>query len=80
VASFLLHNRHAESECAATFAAWRGFDSPLRASSPIASCLAGGHELWWLVEADDTDHALGHLPAFVAERTRAVRIARTPLP
>ena len=34
VADFLLHHRHAPEECGASFAAWRGFPSPLR----------GGHE------------------------------------
>jgi hypothetical protein len=26
---FLLHHRHEPHECAAAFAAWQGFDSPL---------------------------------------------------
>jgi hypothetical protein len=80
MARFLLIHSHEDRECRAAFAAWRGFSSPLRHSTTIASCLAGGHEIWWDVEAIDADEALGRLPRYVAERTVAVRVAEVRLP
>ena len=50
---FLLHHSHDAHECAAAFAAWQGFDSPLRHRRAPSTCLAGGHALWWRVEASD---------------------------
>ena len=50
-ASFLLHHEHEAHECDATFAAWQGFHSPLRRALVASSCLAGGHGVWWRVEA-----------------------------
>ena len=40
--SFLLRHRHAPHECAAAYAAWKGFDSPLRHHPTISSCVEGG--------------------------------------
>ena len=45
--------QHQPHECAAAFTAWQGFDSPLRHGRVPASCLVGGHGLWWRVEALD---------------------------
>ena len=50
---FLLHHHHEPAECEAAFAAWRGFSSPLRRHPAPSTCLAGGHALWWKVEAAD---------------------------
>src|SRR3954449_3245731 len=36
---FLLHHQHAPAECAAAFAAWPGFDSPLRGEAAASTCL-----------------------------------------
>ena len=36
---FLLHHRHVPAECAAAFAAWTGFESPLRHESAASTCL-----------------------------------------
>ena len=80
MAFFLLHSRHDEAECPAAYAAWRGFDSPLRRSAPYATCLWGGHEVWWRTEAEDEAAALRQLPPFVAERSRAMRVTRAQLP
>jgi len=77
---YRLHNRHAASECAAAFAAWRGFASPLRHSVAASSCAGGGHELWFDVEADSAMAALALLPGFVAVRTTAIPIHDTPIP
>lgn len=80
MAFFLLHSRHQEAECPAAYAAWRGFESPLRRSVPYATCLWGGHEVWWETEAEDETTALRQLPPFVAERSRAIRVTRARLP
>jgi hypothetical protein len=78
--SFILHHQHEADECAAAFAAWQGFDSPLRPGRVRSSCLSGGHDLWWHVEAADPFHALAFLPPFVAERTNSIQIREVDLP
>jgi hypothetical protein len=77
---FLLHHRHEARECPAAFAAWKGFESPLRHRATIGSCLSGGHEIWWELEAASAVSALGHLPRYVAERTEAIRISDVHVP
>jgi hypothetical protein len=77
---FLLHHRHDPAECAAAFAAWKGFDSPLRHRLAPSTCLAGGHALWWSVEAPDLSAALALLPGFVAERTHPTEVRNVPIP
>jgi len=74
VSTFLLAHRHAAAECGAAFAAWKGFESPLRHRTTIGTCLAAGHELWWTVESEDERAALALLPLYVAERTTAVPV------
>ncbi|MET0511426.1 MAG: hypothetical protein ABW135_07080 [Thermoleophilaceae bacterium] len=78
--SFLLHHAHDAHECAAAFAAWQGFDSPLRHRRAPSTCLAGGHALWWRVEASDRRAALELLPRFVAERTTPIAIREVQIP
>ncbi len=78
--SFLLQHRHAAAECAAAFAAWGGVDSPLRGRPVASTCLSGEHTLTWRVEASDAPAALGLLPAYVAERTQAVRVRDVRIP
>ena len=80
MALYLLQHRHSPAECAATFAAWKGFDSPLREGSAWCSCPTGGHHLWFLVDAADADTALGQLPRYVAERSEAVRVDEVSIP
>ena len=77
---YLLSHRHDPRECGPAFAAWKGFESPLRSQTAIASCVDGGHRAWWRVEAPDAASALSQLPPFVAERTEveAVREVTTP--
>jgi hypothetical protein len=77
---FLLHHRHEAHECPAAFAAWKGFTSPLRHRSTIGSCLAGGHEIWWELEAVSEEAALGHLPHYVAARTEVIRVSDVQVP
>jgi hypothetical protein len=80
VPSFLLHHQHEPTECAAAFAAWTGFDSPLRRGSAASTCLAGGHAVWWRVEAEDRSAALALLPRYVAERTTPIEIRDIAIP
>jgi hypothetical protein len=80
VPCFLLHHQHQPNECAAAFAAWKGFDSPLRQRSALSSCLTGGHGLWWRVEATDRSEALALLPRFVAARTDPIQIREMQIP
>jgi hypothetical protein len=78
--SFLLHHRHAPGECRAAFAAWKGFDSPLRHGLAPSTCLAGGHAVWWQVDASDRHAALALLPDYVAERTEVRRVHDVLIP
>ena len=57
---FLLHHRHAAHECGPSFAAWKGFDSPLRHGVAPSTCLAGGHAVWWRVEAAGVRNVPAH--------------------
>jgi hypothetical protein len=77
---FLIHHRHEARECPAAFAAWKGFTSPLRHEITIASCLAGGHEIWWQVTAPGEAAALAQLPQYVARRSEAIRISDVRVP
>jgi hypothetical protein len=80
VASYLLHHRHEPHECGVAFAAFKGHASPLRRGDALSSCLSGGHDLWWVVEADSTDEALALLPHYVAQRCTAVPIRKVQIP
>jgi hypothetical protein len=77
---FLLHHRHDPAECGAVYAAWKGFDSPLRHVATVASCLEGGHAIWWEVEASDDCGALALLPPYVATRTTALAVSEVEIP
>ena len=78
--SFRLHHRHQKDECPVVYAAWRGFESPLRGSRPTSSCAWGGHEIWWDIDAADEAEALRHLPPYVADRTMVVRVEGVDIP
>jgi hypothetical protein len=80
VPTFLLEHRHDAADCAAVFASWHGFTSPLREHSVTSTCLAGGHRLWWRVEADSEAAALALLPSYVAARTDPIRIREIEVP
>jgi hypothetical protein len=77
---FLLHHQHRPDECGVAFAAFKGHASPLRRGATIASCLSGGHAIWWLVDAEDAEDALARLPYFVAERATATEIREVQIP
>jgi hypothetical protein len=76
----LLHHQHAPSECAAAFAAWTGFDSPLRHRPAASTCLAGGHALWWRVQAADAAAALELLPRYLRTRTNITSVRDVEIP
>lgn len=77
---FRLHHRHQADECTAIYAAWKGFDSPLRRSLTLASCREGDHAIWWDVEAPDMRRALELLPPYVASRTNVVGVSEVEIP
>jgi hypothetical protein len=77
---FLLEHQHQPDECGVVYAAFRGHASPLRRQATVASCLVGGHQIWWLVEAATDLDALRLLPPYVAERTRASRVDEVSIP
>jgi hypothetical protein len=77
---YLLHHHHDPDECSVAFAAFKGHTSPLRHTAAVASCLSGGHDIWWLVDAHDSDQALAQLPFFVAQRSTATEIREVHIP
>ena len=77
---YLLHHRHLPHECGVVFASFTGHDSLLRHTPATASCLFGGHEIWWEVTADSEQAALALLPFYVAVRTTVVPVADVEIP
>ena len=77
---YLLQHAHRAEECAPTFAAFSGHDSPLRHQPTIASCVYGGHAIWWDVVASDEGDALRLLPFYVARRTAVTAISDVHIP
>lgn len=77
---FMLCHRHDPGECRFAFAAWNGYESPLRRRRALASCREGGHAVWWVVEAEDAPRALAQLPPFVGARTEAVEVSEVGTP
>ena len=82
---FMLNHHHSPAECRVAFAAWKGFDSPLRHDAAFASCASGDangsdHHIWWRVEATDAEAALALLPPYVAQRTEVSRVQEVPIP
>ena len=80
MSQYLLQHRHQPHECGVVFASFKGHESPLRHRSTLASCRSGGHAIWWTVDADTEDEALGLLPYYVAERTTVCRVSEVEIP
>jgi hypothetical protein len=80
VPRYLLQHRHEPHECGVVFASFKGHQSPLRHRATLASCSSGGHAIWWTVEADGEEAALGLLPRYVAERTTVSRVSEVEIP
>jgi hypothetical protein len=77
---YVLHHRHEPAECSIAFAAWQGFESPLRHRLALCSCLAGDHAVWWRATALDAASALRLLPPYVAQRTTAIAVREVEIP
>jgi hypothetical protein len=80
VSRYLLEHRHTPHECGVVFASFRGHESPLRHRPTLASCRSGGHAIWWTVEAETENDALGLLPPYVAKRTTVARVTEVQIP
>jgi hypothetical protein len=80
VPTFVLRHRHLPGDCRAAFAAWNGFDSPLRRRRGLASCASGGHSLYWTVEASSAREALALLPPFLAARADVEEVCEVAIP
>jgi hypothetical protein len=78
--SYMLHHRHEPRECGVVFAAFKGHESSLRHQPTLASCISGGHAIWWTVDAASEEDALGLLPFYVAERTEVTRVSEVRIP
>ncbi len=79
MARFVLSHSHGAAECKTAYAAWNGFDSPLRHET-LASCGRGGHRMFWTMEAGDEVEALSLLPPWVAERTEVSEVRKVSIP
>jgi hypothetical protein len=77
---FLVHHRHHPHECGIAFTAFKGHESSLRRRATLASCISGGHAIWWAVDAVTEQQALALLPFFVAERSTVTRVAEVFIP
>jgi len=77
---FLLHHHHQPHECGVVFAAFRGFESPLRHRAAVASCRSGSHSIWWTVETPSQERALALLPYYLAERTTVTAVTEVEIP
>jgi hypothetical protein len=80
VPTFLVSHRHPAAECPWAFAAWHGFESPLRHRPALCSCHEGGHALFWVLEAEDEAAALAQLPDYLSRRSEVLRVRPVPIP
>jgi hypothetical protein len=77
---YLLHHTHEPRACGIVFASFKGHESPLRHRATLASCRSGGHAIWWTVDAESEEDALGLLPPYVAARTAVARVNEVDIP
>lgn len=80
MARHLLQQCHQPRECGVVFASFKGHASPLRHRATLASCRSGVHAIWWTVDADTEEEALGLLSQYVAERTTLSRVSEVEIP
>jgi hypothetical protein len=80
MATYLITHRHDPALCRVAFAAWRGFESPLRHHATLSSCVEGGHSIWWQVEATNRDEALALVPEWIAQRSDVVPVSQVQIP
>jgi hypothetical protein len=77
---YLHPHRHEPHECGVVFAAFKGLESRPRHRATLTSCRSGGHAIWWTVDADTEEAALGLLPHNVAERATVRRGSEVEIP
>jgi hypothetical protein len=77
---FVLAHSHQSRSCGTAYAAWSGFDSPLRHKPAVSSCGIGGHRIFWVVEASDAGSALTQLPEWLAARTVVSEVTEVTIP
>jgi hypothetical protein len=77
---YVLEHRHEPRECGVVFAAFKGYESPLRHRPTLASCRSGGHAIWWTVDAESEADVLRLLPTYIAERTTVSRVSEVEIP
>ncbi len=88
VKNFILIHGHRPDECSVAYAAWSGFDSPLRGKKVQSTCgryvsrqppdvhgSVAVHEIWWTTQANDSVAALAQLPPYVRARTQAREVS-----
>jgi hypothetical protein len=88
VKTFVLIHGHRPDECSVAYAAWSGFDSPLRGKKVQSTCArytsrqppdvdgrVAGHEIWWTAQAQGSVAALAQLPPYVRARTQAREVS-----
>jgi hypothetical protein len=46
----------------------------------LGSCRSGGHEIWWTVDAESEQDALGLLPSYVVRRTTINHVSEVRIP
>jgi hypothetical protein len=79
MATFILAHAHDQAECQVVYAAWRGYESPLRGHDAMASCVNGDHRIYWTVDAVSAREALRQLPPYLAKRTHASEVRRVAI-
>lgn len=77
---YMVEHSHEAHTCQIAYAAWSGYESPLRHKHTVASCAIGGHRIFWLIEAGDAEAALRQLPEWLAERTVASEVSEVMIP
>jgi hypothetical protein len=80
VPCFLVHHHHEPHECGIAFKSFLGHRSALRHKATLATCIEGGHTIWWEIEAANEQDALAQLPFFVAERSTVTRVSQVDIP
>ncbi len=80
MARYVLDHSHEAATCGIAYAAWSGYDSPLRHRPAISSCESGGHRILWVIEAPDSDAALRQLPEWLAARTAVTEVSEVAIP
>jgi hypothetical protein len=92
VKTFMLIHEHTPAECKIAYAAWNGYDSPLRGHPVQSTCARhqshlssgspdrpAGHEIWWTAHAEDIASALDQLPPYVRDRAQAREISEVTI-